>query len=69
MTSFQSRLHDESRVTRILGYVATAVLLLALLTATIANYGLRSRLEKERVGLLTCNEFLADLEASEIIEE
>lgn len=69
MTSYQSRLQDESRMKCLFRGLAMTLLMVSLMVATIANYGLRRQMETERVGLLTCQEFLSDLESSEIFEE
>lgn len=69
MTSYQSRLQDEGRWTRLMSSVSMVLLIAALLVSMVANYGLRREMETERVGLLTCQEFLSDLESSEIFEE
>lgn len=69
MTSYQSRLRGEQRLTHILNSVAFMILLISFLGMTLAYLGAKQRHMDERVGLLTCQEFLSDLEASETFEE
>lgn len=69
MTSYQSRLQDEGRMKCLFRGLTMTLLVVSLMVATIANYGLRRQMETKSVGLLTCQEFLSDLEASEIFEE
>lgn len=69
MTSYQSRLRQEARLKNVLDHVAFFVVLIAFIVMTIAYVGAQKRHEQDRVGLLTCQEFLSDLESSEIFEE
>lgn len=65
MTSYQSRIQKERNLERVFNNIAFIVLVLALIYMTLAYIGAKQRHEEDRVGLLTCTEFLEDLEASE----
>lgn len=69
MTSYQSRLRGEYRLTHTLNSIAFMILLVSFIGMKLAYIGAKHRHTEDRVGLLTCNEFLSNLEASETFEE